>query len=245
MESFRTFLRFALFVLAAACPLVQPRAGLFDANGSGDAAGVTAAPRESVPGPDGAPSPGRAANGAPAFKPGEPKKTLAPKPAPEIVRKQLLDTLFQQLSAAQDPETARQIAESIERLWLKSFSDTANLLMQRAGEAARAGQSPLALSIFDKLVVIEPEWAEAWNQRATARFHAGDTEGAMADISQVLKHEPRHFGALTGMGVILRSAGLSERALEVFKKAQSLYPLNPDIQKQIENLTREIEGQDI
>jgi tetratricopeptide (TPR) repeat protein len=245
VESFRTFLRFALFVLAAACPLAQPRAGLFGPSSSGDAAGEMAAPREGVPGLGAAPLPGSAAKGAPASKPGEPKKALAPKPAPELARKQLLDALFQRLSSAQDPGTARQIAESIERLWLKSSSDTANLLMQRAGEAAQARQFPLALSIFDKLVVFEPEWAEAWNQRATARFHAGDNEGAMADISQALKLEPRHFGALTGMGVILRSAGLGERALEVFKKAQSLYPLNPDIQKQIENLTREIEGQDI
>lgn len=245
MDSFRALLRFALFVLAAACPLPQPLAGLFSPSGNGDAAGETAAPRESVPGFGGAPSQGSAANDAPAPRSGEPKKALAPKPAPEMVRKQLLDALFQQLSSAQEPEAARQIAGSIERLWLKSFSDTANLLMQRASETARAGQFSLALLIFGKLVVVEPEWAEAWNQRATARFHAGDMDGAMADINQALKLEPRHFGALTGMGIMLRSAGLGERALEVFKKAQSLYPLNPDIQKQIEDLTREIEGQDI
>ncbi|HET6379171.1 MAG TPA: tetratricopeptide repeat protein [Methylocella sp.] len=244
MDSFRALLRIALFGLAAASPLSQPRAGFFIPSGNGDDAGETAAPRERVPGLGGAPSHGSAANGAPAYQPSELKKALSPRP-PEIVRKELLDSLFQQLSAAQNPEAARQVAESIERLWLKSISDTATLLMQRAGEAARAGQFPLALSIFDKLVIIEPEWAEAWNQRATARFHAGDMDGAMADINQALKLEPRHFGALTGMGVILRSAGLGERALQVFKKAQSLYPLNPDIQKQIENLTREIEGQDI
>jgi tetratricopeptide (TPR) repeat protein len=92
---------------------------------------------------------------------------------------------------------------------------------------------------------LEPDWSEAWNQRATTRFLTGDTDGAMADIDRVIKLEPRHFGALAGMGMILQGAGLEKSALEIFKKALGIYPLEPDIQKLVEKLTLEIEGQDI
>ena len=173
------------------------------------------------------------------------KQALAPKPAPEAMRKQMLDALFARLRNAGDPEDAQRIAASIARVWLQSDSDTANLLMQRATVSMQARQYPLALSLFDKLVALEPDWAEAWNQRATTRFLAGDTDGAMADINQVMKLEPRHFGALAGMGMILQGAGLDKSALEIFKKALGIYPLQPNIQKLVEKLTLEIEGQDI
>ena len=67
----------------------------------------------------------------------------------------------------------------------------------------------------------------------------------MADIGQVMKLEPRHFGALAGMGIILQGAGLDKRALEIFNKALVIYPLEPDIQKLVEKLKLEVEGQDI
>jgi len=173
------------------------------------------------------------------------KQALAPKPAPEAMRKQMLDALFVGLRNAGDPGDAQRIAASIERVWLQSDSDTANLLMQRATVSMQARQYPLALLLFDKLVALEPDWAEAWNQRATTRFLAGDRDGAMADINQVMKLEPRHFGALAGMGMILQGAGLDKSALEIFKKALAIYPLEPNIQKLVEKLTLEVEGEDI
>jgi tetratricopeptide (TPR) repeat protein len=173
------------------------------------------------------------------------KQALAPKPAPEAMRKQMLDALFVRLRNAGDQGDAQGIAAAIARVWLQSDSDTANLVMQRATVSMQARQYPLALSLFDKLVALEPDWAEAWNQRATTRFLAGDTDGAMADINRVMKLEPRHFGALAGMGMILQGAGLDKSALEIFKKALGIYPLEPNIQKLVEKLTLEVEGEDI
>jgi tetratricopeptide (TPR) repeat protein len=176
---------------------------------------------------------------------GQLRQALAPKPTPEAVRTQMLDTLFERLRKASGPEDARRVAETIERVFLQSYSGTANLLMQRAMACVQAGQYELALSLFDKLVALEPDWAEAWNQRATTRFLTGDTDGAMADIGRVMKLEPRHFGALAGMGMILQGAGLDKGALEIFNKALAIYPLEPDIRKLAEKLTLEVEGQDI
>jgi tetratricopeptide (TPR) repeat protein len=173
------------------------------------------------------------------------KQALSPKPAPQAIRKQMLDALFERLRNADGQGGAQRIAAAIERVWMHSDSDTANLLMQRATVSMQARQYPIALSLFDKLVAVEPGWAEAWNQRATTRFLTGDTNGAMADINRVLKLEPRHFGALAGMGMILQGAGLEKGALEIFKKTLGIYPLEPNIQKLVEKLTLEIEGQDI
>ncbi len=176
---------------------------------------------------------------------GQLKQALAPKPAPEAARKQTLDELFDHLRNAGDARDAQRIAASIASVWLQSDSDTANLLMQRAMVSTQAGQYPLALSLFNKLVALEPGWAEAWNQRATTRFLAGDADGAMTDINRAIKLEPRHFGALVGMGMILQGEGLDKSALEIFNKALAIYPLAPEIQKLVEKLTLEVEGQDI
>ena len=89
------------------------------------------------------------------------KKALAPKPTPEAMRSQRLDVLFERLRKARSPDDAEHIAASIENLWLHSHSETANLLMQRATASLLAGQFPLTLSLLDKLVALEPDWAEA------------------------------------------------------------------------------------
>jgi tetratricopeptide (TPR) repeat protein len=225
-------------------PYLLYAASLAAAMASGDFS-LAQAPGKDIP-PSGlpAPAPGAAPKSGIA-RPEELKQALAPKPAPEAMRKQILEALFVRLRNAGDPGEAQRIAASIEGLWLQSESDTANLLMQRATVSMQARQYPLALSLFDKLVALEPDWAEAWNQRATTRFLAGDTDAAMADLNQVMKLEPRHFGALAGMGMILQGAGLDKSALEIFKKALAIYPLAPDIQKLVEKLTREVEGQNI
>jgi tetratricopeptide (TPR) repeat protein len=99
--------------------------------------------------------------------------------------------------------------------------------------------------LLDRLVALEPNWAEAWNQRATVRFLAEDFDGSMADIDKVLKLEPRHFGALTGMGVILQREGLDKRALEVFNRALEIYPAQSDLKDSVDKLTLDVNGRDI
>lgn len=173
------------------------------------------------------------------------EKALAPKPSPEALRNQKLDELFERLRNAHKPDEAQQIALSIERLWLHSLSDTANLLMQRAGQAVDAQNFPLALELLDKLVLLEPDWAEAWNERGAIKFMTGDLDGARADFEQAIRLEPRHFGALSGLGLILERQGFSGRASEVFSKVRTIYPLAPDIPKPREKSLPEEDGKDI
>ncbi len=173
------------------------------------------------------------------------KKAMAPRPDPAVLRRETLDKLLAQLATERDPDSAKRLAETIETAWLRSGSDTADLLMQRALASLDGRKYPLALELLDKIVVLEPAWVEAWSRRATARLQAADTDGAMADIDQVLKLEPRHFGALAMMGTILEQAGFERRALEVFRRALAVFPMQPLLQDHIDRLEIAVDGRGI
>jgi len=173
------------------------------------------------------------------------RKALAPKPPVSQMKQQTLDSLFKQLAAAPDDESAKGIASMIEHIWAHSDSDTANLLMQRGSAALIAGHYPLALSLFDKLITLKPDWAEAWNKRATTKFKADDLDGSMADINQAVKLEPRQFNALVGMGLILEKSNFDKRALDIYRKALALNPHQSDLRKKVEDLAIKVEGRDI
>jgi tetratricopeptide (TPR) repeat protein len=173
------------------------------------------------------------------------KRAMAPQPTHAALRAQALDTLFKRLAAASDPEEASGIAAAIEHVWMHSDSDTADLLMARAMAAQLAGHLPLALALYDRIVSLEPGWAEAWNRRATTRFLGDDLGGAVADLERALKLEPRHFSALVAMGFILEKEGFDRRALDAFRKALALNPQQPEIKSIVEKLQTEVEGRDI
>jgi tetratricopeptide (TPR) repeat protein len=173
------------------------------------------------------------------------KRALARRPEPAVLRQSALDALFRHLGVAADPQEAKGVAEAIRRLWMQTPSDTASLIMQRAMLASEGKNYPVALKLLDRLVALEPDWAEAWNQRATVRFLSDDVDGSMADIDKVIKLEPRHFGALTGMGVMLRRAGLDKRALQAFNKSLEIYPAQPELKETVEKLNLDVNGRDI
>ena len=170
---------------------------------------------------------------------------MAPHPTHAALRAHALDALFKRLAGASDADEASGIVDAIERVWMETDSDTANLLMARALTAQQAGHLPLALTLFDKVLALDPDWAEAWDKRATTRFLGDDLQGAMADLQQTLKLEPRHFSALVAMGFILEKQGQDRRALEAFRKAFALNPQQPEVKAIIDKLQVEVEGRDI
>lgn len=162
------------------------------------------------------------------------------KPAPET-----LASLFDKLAAASDPEEAKRLATRIERIWLRSGSDTADLLMARSVQALVQGDHALTVELLDRVITLKPDWAEAYNRRATAFFLLGDFERAMADLHQVLQREPRHYAALAGLGVILQTVGDKKRAFQAFRKAAEIHPQQEMVKQALERLTPEVEGRDI
>ena len=174
-----------------------------------------------------------------------PADAAKPDPTQPAGRAKILDELFDKLAKAGDERDARGIATAIERVWLRSGSDTSDLLMSRALQAIQAKDNGLALELLDRLIEIHTDWAEAYNKRATARFLAEDYGGAMEDVARVLKLEPRHFSALAGMGFILQKTQNDKLAVKAFRKALELYPKQDEIKKIVDKLTSDVDGQDI
>lgn len=173
------------------------------------------------------------------------RKALAPKPALAVARRHTLDELYAKLAKSGDEDEAKGLAGLIGNIWMRSGSDTANLLMQRAIESFNKKNLPVAHTLLDKLVGLQPQWAEAWNKRASVKYLEGDLDGSMADVEHVLKLEPNHFGALEGMATILRRNGLNKRALQIYRRVLAVYPHQPEIQKAVDKLTLDVEGQGI
>ena len=187
---------------------------------------------------------------SPALAAGEgkarpPASTQARPLDPEQGRRKVLDELFERLAKAEDAIEAKGVTGAIERVWMHSGSDTADLLMNRAMQALQRKDYALCQELLGSIVEIEPKWAEGWNKRATVRYLAGDAMGAMQDIAHVLALEPRHFTALSGMGYILQGRGFDARALEAFRRALEINPRHEDIRRLVDKLTLEVEGQGI
>jgi len=166
-------------------------------------------------------------------------------PTQEEQRAKVLDALYARLKAAEDEEDAKGVATAIERVWMRSGSDTADLLMTRAVAAMAGHDMKTAESLLDSIVAIEPDWAEGWNKRAMVRFHGDNIDGAMSDLEHTLRIEPRHFTALSGLGAILLKSGYDKRALDAYRRALDVYPRQPDIKKSVEKLQLDVEGRDI
>jgi tetratricopeptide (TPR) repeat protein len=156
-----------------------------------------------------------------------------------------LDKLFERLAVAGDADEAKGIARLIERRWLRSGSDTADLLMSRVVVAMTAQDQPLAIELLDRIIALNPNWAEAWNKRATVFYLMGDHQRSVADIRQTLVLEPRHFGAWAGLGMIFYQADNHKAALEAFRKALAIHPFVGDVKQMIERLSPDVDGRDL
>jgi tetratricopeptide (TPR) repeat protein len=156
-----------------------------------------------------------------------------------------LEFLFEALKAAPDADSAKLVEGRIWALWLASGSDTADLLMSRVKSAMDNKDNALAIKLLDAVTRLKPDYVEGWNRRATLRFAEKDYGGALADIQQVLGREPRHFGALSGLGVIMQELGEDKLALEAFRRALAVNPNLQKIPDFVKTLAEKVEGRDI
>ena len=160
-------------------------------------------------------------------------------------RTRSIDFLFEALKVAPDDASAKSIEERIWAVWLVSGSDTTDLLMSRVKQAIDKKEVDLAIRLLNTIIEIRPNYAEAWNRRATMFYLKKDYGNALADIQQVLAREPRHFGALAGLGTILEDVGEEKRALDAFRKALAVHPRLKGISDHVKELSLKVEGRDI
>lgn len=156
-----------------------------------------------------------------------------------------LDRLFGELKREHDPVIAEPIARQIWEEWNSSGSATVDLLMQWTNEAMGDSRMVTALDLVDQIIVLEPDYAEGWNRRATIHFLLGNYAKSMADITHVLELEPRHFGALSGMGAIFLATGNQEAALDAFTRSLNIYPADQNAQQRVIDLQEELAGEGI
>lgn len=181
----------------------------------------------------------------PVAKPQQKKLPEAPEKLPRVDRSKNLDFLFGALKAAPDAASAKHVEARIWAAWIQVNSDTTSLLMARAKAAMAAKKMDVALKLLDSVVKLRPEYVEGWNQRATLFYLQNDYDNSLQDIRQVLAREPRHFGALAGLGLIMQEIGDEKRALEAFRKALDVNPHLERIPELVKTLTEKVEGRDI
>ncbi|MGD9509930.1 MAG: tetratricopeptide repeat protein [Geminicoccaceae bacterium] len=154
-----------------------------------------------------------------------------------------LDGLFARLRTAGNASDAVAIEAEIWRIWGEITDPDAQALYARGTAAMAAGDVRTASAAFDLLVQLQPGFAEAWNKRATLRYLAGDDDGSIADIRQTLVLEPRHFGALSGLALILDRQGDPDEAAQSLKAALAIDPFLPNGQKRLQLLERKAAGE--
>jgi tetratricopeptide (TPR) repeat protein len=117
--------------------------------------------------------------------------------------------------------------------------------MVRAKAAMDTEKFDVALKLLDAVVKLRPDYVEAWNRRATVYYLQNDYQHSLEDIEQVLVREPRHFGALVGLGRIMQDIGDDKRALDAFRQALAVNPHLDKIPELVKALTEKVEGRDI
>lgn len=153
-----------------------------------------------------------------------------------------LDRLFAVLHTSADLEEVDVAQSLIWDIWISHADSKSALLMRRGIFAMANGRNDEALDIFDELVERDPDYAEAWNKRATLYFLMGELDKSRSDVMRTLELEPRHFGALSGLGQIELLSGDRDRALRAFEDALDTNPHLPTARRIVNRLRSQKAG---
>lgn len=151
----------------------------------------------------------------------------------------------QLLADLANPETQnwQSVERQIRTEWSKSGSAAMDLLLQRGQKAMEDDDFETALEHLTALTDHAPDFAEGWNARATALFNLQLYGPALEDISRALALNPQHFGAMTGLAVILQDVGMRKEALEAWRLVEAANPHRPEMREAIEALESMVGGQ--
>ena len=156
-----------------------------------------------------------------------------------------LDDLFDKLQSATGMQDVADAEGQIWRIWTESGSDTVDLFMRDAMTAMARGEFDQALENINTVIEMDPEFAEGWNKRATIYYLMGNFDASVGDIVHTLDLEPRHFGALAGLGLIYDQIDDPEGALKAYKRALEVHPFLPHARRRVEQLSKELKDKEI
>ena len=156
-----------------------------------------------------------------------------------------LDKLFEQLKAASNTEMAQPIEEQIWNIWLESGDQNVDALMAIGVAAMNDSDYDQAYRAFSRVVDVAPNFAEGWNKRATVLYLMGRYDDSIKDIGKTLALEPRHFGALSGLGLCNAQLDKEKEALDAFEKALAINPNMPGIKLDAEEMKKQLGNKSI
>jgi tetratricopeptide (TPR) repeat protein len=166
------------------------------------------------------------------------------KPAKPAAQSEI-DALFGKLAKAGSPENAKPIEDQIAALFNQSGSPSVDLLMLHAAAAAHAGNSDTAKNIVITITEIAPGFAEGWHQRAALAQSEKNDADALDYLQKTVTLNPREFAACQEIGEILESYGDKKQALQYYRRALALDPYLEGLDKQVQQLSRDVEGEKI
>ena len=153
-----------------------------------------------------------------------------------------LKELFAELKTATSSLEARVIETKIWKIWLENGDPRVGALMDRGMDAMSIDDTKTALAAFDQVVKLDASFAEGFNKRATVEFIRHDLAASVADIERTLALEPRHFGALAGLGQVYLAMHKKAAALKAFQAALAIDPKLEHVQQTVDELKQELEG---
>ena len=153
-----------------------------------------------------------------------------------------LESLFERLQITSDPADAAALQQRIWQIWIEFEDPAVNEMMRQGVTAMARGEHEAALDRFDRMVKQAPDFAEAWNKRATVLYLMGRFEESVFDIQHTLELEPRHFGALSGLGLIYEAVQKPAAAIRSFEAALEINPHLQGTRERIADLKKKLEG---
>lgn len=176
-----------------------------------------------------------------------PEEAFLPKDLPDSIgdKKKLLSDLYIQLGKSPAAPDAKIVTEAIERLWMRSGSDTVDLLMARTAKLMEEKKFDIALDILDSVIELEPEYPEVWSRRAAVLFAQKRFDQSLESLRHALALDPSHYKAIEGLGLLMQELGDKESALEAFRRVLKVHPHLEDVLEAVKELSREVEGQGI
>ena len=169
----------------------------------------------------------------------------APAPAPADQNDPALDGLFRDLKTAQNPQRVSEIEARIWQLWFSTGSEEMDRMLRAGDIALSTGRYNRSYALLNGVIARRPDLSEGWNRRATLRYLMGDYEGSIADIGETLAREPRHFGALSGLGLCHLALGNGEDALTAFERALIHNPHMRGVKRNVDRLRDQLGRREI
>lgn len=153
-----------------------------------------------------------------------------------------LEILFGRLAVTADAAEARSLEASIWRIWLEPGDAKLEAVMARGIAAMNDGRLGAALASFDRVTREAPGFAEGWNKRATVHYLMQDFDASVRDIARTLELEPRHFGALSGLGLINMALERPDAALRAFEQVLKIHPNSSGARTHVKRLRDILKG---